>query len=228
MIPAPWPYKLSWFAVFAVAYVVFYSYPNFYPRVTPHLLAQTAWEVQIPFLPWTFLVYCSDYVLAALVIARLNTPSSFHALVRRAFGALVLSGVVFWVYPTAMERPAFMASGSSFIDAVVRFTQAVDAPTNCFPSLHIGFTGLAIACLYPLSRPLFWGFLGWGLAITVSVLTTKQHYFWDIPGGLGLVFLVLALERFALSFAWLRSRIYKWDRTPAWDQNLPLVSKKAA
>jgi hypothetical protein len=67
----------------------------------------------------------------------------------------------------------------------------IDAPTNCFPSLHVGFTTLAVLSVGSRLR-LFYGL--WALAVFASVITTKQHYLWDIGGGVFCALLGSALD----------------------------------
>ncbi len=67
----------------------------------------------------------------------------------------------------------------------------IDAPFNCFPSLHVATTTLTAIALARVSRPLGW--LGATVAalIAISTLLVKQHYLLDVVGG-GLLGAVVA------------------------------------
>jgi membrane-associated phospholipid phosphatase len=74
---------------------------------------------------------------------------------------------------------------------------SLDAPQNCWPSLHVGLSYLAaFAALDEASEPEFVGrrrvagfTLFWATAITLSTMSVRQHYFWDALGGLTLAVL---------------------------------------
>jgi len=59
----------------------------------------------------------------------------------------------------------------------------VDEPNNCFPSLHVSISFLASFVMWRKSRIEGVFFLIWSAAISISTLTTKQHYVADIIGG---------------------------------------------
>jgi membrane-associated phospholipid phosphatase len=62
---------------------------------------------------------------------------------------------------------------------------AADTPANCFPSSHIAIPALSLWALtreHPRLAPARWGGF---LLLSLSILTTKQHYLADFFGGLG-------------------------------------------
>ncbi len=224
-LPAPWPYKLFCLALFGVAFGILYTYPNYFPRVPPSLLPRFAFENQIPLLPWTFVIYVSDLPFGLFVVSQLSTSRAFHTLLRRALAALVISSVIFWIYPTGYIREDFVPSGFALVDWVHQAIYFLDAPTNCFPSLHISFTALALISL-GTERPLPLLVAGfWAGLIFLSVLTTKQHYFVDILGGVAVCGLVIGLDRWITSVASVGVLVKKWDETPWWSLSLPFHSR---
>jgi hypothetical protein len=186
--------KLSLIAGFAVLYALCYVIPNFFPRVEPVFFHLFEWEARLPFLPWTFIIYTSDYFLIGSVCVLLSDAESFYRFARQAYLGLCLAGVCFWLYPTGYLRPSEVPeSWIPGVAAIAWFVRKVDAPTNCFPSFHIILT--LIATLFLRTRTtLFKAYSLWTALVFVSVLTTKQHYFLDILGGIGVVLLVRALE----------------------------------
>ncbi len=183
-------YPARFLSFFAVAYGFLYVFPNLYPLYEPFVLPLTAIEKNIPLIPWTVLLYTSDYFLVGSVVFHVKEPRAFRRFARRATLVLFTSGVCFWLLPTQYLRPA-LSQPVGFSEHLLSWVWFIDAPTNCFPSLHVGFTTLAVLSVGPKYR-LFYGV--WALTVFVSVITTKQHYLWDIAGGVGFALLCSALD----------------------------------
>ncbi len=183
MLPCSWKYKFALVGGFLIAFSVFYLYPNAFPLFEPRYLPLLTIDQMIPFVPWTFLIYTSDYLLIFLVVILLKRKEQVHAFARMAFGVLICCGLFFFFLPTAYPRPLYPTVKNFFVANAMRFIQIMDNPTNCFPSLHIALTGVATWAVRFVGRKTYLGFELWTLAIYVSTLTTKQHYFLDILGG---------------------------------------------
>lgn len=141
-----------------------------------------AWERQIPFVPWTIMPYWSIDVFYGLsfLLCQNKKEVDKHAL--RLFTAQLISITCFLVYPLhfSFERPPTDGVFGAMFDLLLGF----DQPYNQAPSLHISllvilWSRFASTLLIP-SR-LF--VHGWGALIGMSVLTTYQHHFIDIPTG---------------------------------------------
>ncbi len=193
-VRATWKYKICMILGFAAAYLVFYIIPNFHPIFPPRLLPLLGVDRAVPLIPWTFIIYLSDYLLALTVILWVGSLEKYNSLTRVAFTVLVLSGLCFMFFPTTYPRPTYPAGEPWFIDFLMNLVGSADTPNNCFPSMHVALTG---ACTYAIrnsstrSRLLY---LVWSLLIFASTLTTKQHYFVDILGGIVAVSVAILLE----------------------------------
>lgn len=130
------------------------------------LLQPSAVDRAIPFLPWTIAIYLSQFVLLFLALRR---ERGWRIYISIAIATLV-SCAVFLFYPTTIARPPV---NNTAFDALWLF----DVPENCFPSLHVS---LALIAAYYWQR---WFAVVWAIAIAVSTMTTKQHYFVDMAGG---------------------------------------------
>ena len=123
--------------------------------------------------------------LVISVRARASDPTHF---VRLAFSYFVLlaSHMPFFLFlPTELpESWRRLATGRGFSQRFLDLVQGYDARNNCFPSMHVSvstLTGLHFAANVPALRPYWWLF---PLAVAVSCLKTKQHFFVDmIPGA---------------------------------------------
>ncbi len=194
MSEATFNLKLKYLLLFSLAYCFFYLWPNFFPVFTPHFLPLTFIDIAIPFLPWTFTIYLSDYLLACSVIALQKEKEKYLSLVRMSFAALFICGTIFIVFPTCYPRPEYPTNEPWFIQFLMSLIANGDTPNNCFPSMHVTMTGV---CAWSIrDKGLKWNIIYWiwSLAIFFTTLTTKQHYLFDVMGGIAVIVLVIFIE----------------------------------
>lgn len=187
--------KLKLFSWFMLGYGVFYIFPNFYAPWMPTQLPLSWIDRQVPFLPWTFLIYTSDYFLILFSILIIHDRQPFYAFSRMMFATLVICGFFFLVFPTTYPRPTYPETGVWWIQAAMDLVYVADSPNNCFPSMHVALTSVATWSLRSYRPRVFRLFTLWTLAIILSTLTTKQHYLADIAGGLSVLATVVFLEK---------------------------------
>jgi hypothetical protein len=222
LLPSPWPYKIFLFAFFAVGYVACYIHPNFNSYFVPVELPRTWIDRNTPFLPWTFFLYTSDYVLLFFAIALMTDRRNFHRLARRSFLALFIGGAFFYLWPTSLGalRPERPISEWWFLDWIMRLVHELDGVTNCFPSMHVAFTGLAAWSLRYRGRTTFLVFSIWSALVFASVLTTKQHYSWDILGGLLVIVAACNLDNWLVGTQTVGRLFNRWQNNRMWDLSL--------
>jgi membrane-associated phospholipid phosphatase len=144
-------------------------------------------DLNVPFLPWSVLVYMSEYFYFAFVYILLRDYDNINKYLYSFFLLQVVSCGIFVVYPTIYPRENFPVPNDlpQWLQATWMWLRTQDAATNCFPSLHVSSVYLsAFAFLAENRRKLFWTFFVWSTAIALSTLTTKQHYLADIVSGL--------------------------------------------
>jgi hypothetical protein len=150
------------------------------------------WERAIPFVEWTIVPYLSIVIFfaASFFVGRCRDELDRH--VARLVLALALSVVCYVAFPLRFmfERPP--TSGA--IGLLFQLLSAVDLPYNRAPSLHIGVLVILWARFAPrLSGAWRCALHGWFATIGVSVLTTYQHHVIDVPAGLAVGALCIAL-----------------------------------
>lgn len=202
--PLPWRRSVVWLLFLGPFFFLSYGFAN-------HLAAQRAvadslfygWERHIPFLPWTILPYWSIDLLYGLsfLCCRNAREVDRHAL--RLLSAQLVAVACFLAFPLrfAFARPASDGLFGALFDALTSF----DQPYNQAPSLHIAL----LVLIWVQFARLQWGPIlrfvihGWALLIGISVLTTWQHHFIDVPTGaaLGLFCLWLWPDAGPLPFA---------------------------
>jgi hypothetical protein len=187
-------YRLGIFALFMSAYGLLYVIPNFFLSLSPKELPLFWIDRAVPLIPWTFLIYTSDYFVFVVAMFLLTEKEKFNSFTRMMFGVLFVCGAFFYGFPTTYPRPNYPAETHWLLGAVMQFVALADSPRNCFPSMHVGLTAVATWSMRHLGRRTLLAFSLWSLAIFASTLTTKQHYFLDILGGLMVMSLIVALE----------------------------------
>jgi hypothetical protein len=164
------------------ALYVIYQLTNHLHLVAPRMLPVTAIDRAIPFLSWTvvpYFVLILGMYLPGLVRERRLFLRTLAALTI----AVLLNYAIFALCPTIYPRPD-PPTGMAFYDHWYRWLVSIDTPANCFPSGHI--TAPAIGCwaLAQEHRRQRWIIRLLFIPFALTILTTKQHYLWDLFGGL--------------------------------------------
>ncbi|NDG85302.1 MAG: phosphatase PAP2 family protein [Proteobacteria bacterium] len=171
-----------------------YLIPNHYPPYSPFELPLTRVDHSVPFLPATIWIYLSEYLLVFSAYLLVEDPRTLRGYLKGTLVLLLFSALVFLAFPTTYPRHLFPLPGGT--DPATRFLfelqRAGDTPNNCLPSLHVA-TVLMAALALKQNKRWFPVYLLWAVLISISTLTTKQHYFWDVLSGGALA---LGLDRY--------------------------------
>ncbi|MGG2398367.1 phosphatase PAP2/dual specificity phosphatase family protein [Pseudomonas sp. SH1-B] len=143
-----------------------------------------AWESQIPLWPWTIVPYWSIDLLYGLsfLLPACRREMDRHALRLLAAQLICVACFLLWPLRFTFERPPLDGTFGMLFDLLMGF----DKPFNQAPSLHITLLVIIWAMFARHTRgPLLRGLLHlWMGLIGLSVLTTWQHHFIDLPTGL--------------------------------------------
>ena len=140
------------------------------------------WETHMPFWAWTIVPYWSIDLLYGFSLLLPNTRHELkqHALRLLSAQVIAVSCFLLWPLRFTFERPE--------LDGVFGWLFAVlagfDKPFNQAPSLHIALL-VILWVMYQRHTQGVWRWLvhGWFALIGISVLTTYQHHFIDLPTG---------------------------------------------
>lgn len=187
----PWGRAFAWLAFLGPFFFLTYGFAN-------HVAAQRAdvaslvfaWERSIPFVAWTIVPYWSIDLFYAISVPLCRTRKELTVHVRRLISAQIVAVACFLLFPLAFtfDRPATGGLFGAMFDVLGGF----DEPFNQAPSLHIALLIILWArfALHLRPGPRIALHL-WFTLIGISVLTTYQHHFVDIPTGLLLGWLCL-------------------------------------
>jgi hypothetical protein len=177
---------------------------------TNHLVAYLAsypWspelpiDRQIPPVAWMIVPYASLYLLTpgAIILHPTNDRGRMELLLA-AQGVVALSAfhaIFFLLFPADIalrdQLPADIQAYEGLFGAIFEFIHAADNPTNAWPSLHISLSYVICRVMTiwldrdyaetSWGKPLKWAlWINWGL-LCISVLTTKQHFIFDLFTG---------------------------------------------
>lgn len=181
----PWPWRrgLAWLALLAPQFFASYGFANWVASQRADVGAIVfGWESAIPFLAWTIVPYWTIDALYGLSLFLCASRREVDTLGRRLLLAQAICVAFFLAFPLrfTFARPVADGLYGWMFDVLMGF----DRPFNQAPSLHIAL--LVILWLVYLRRlpgGWRWPVHGWFALIGVSVLTTYQHHFVDIPTG---------------------------------------------
>jgi len=143
-----------------------------------------AWESTMPLWPWSIVPYWSIDLLYGLsfLLPATRREMDRHAL--RLLTAQVICVACFLLWPLrfTFERPELDGFFGWMFDVLMGF----DKPFNQAPSLHIALLVVIWVMFARHTRGLLLRGLvhGWMALIGLSVLTTWQHHFIDVPTGI--------------------------------------------
>jgi hypothetical protein len=177
---------------FALLQSASYWLLNHYPLWSPRRLPLTMIDEALPFWPWTVWPYLALLLLAPLLPLLIQSEHNFRRLLLAYFLAIPATFAVFLLFPTEYVRPPAPLDDSP-TSVVYRWLIAVDTEGCCFPSGHIVVPFLFGWGLLRDGRR--WGMWLFGLValLAPTILTTKQHYLWDLLGALAVVTLSLVI-----------------------------------
>lgn len=143
-----------------------------------------AWEHATPLWPWSIVPYWSIDLLYGLsfLLPATRREMDRHALRLLSTQILCVACFLLWPLRFTFERPELSGFFGWMFDVLMGF----DKPFNQAPSLHIA---LLVVIWVMFARHthglLLRGLLhGWMALIGLSVLTTWQHHFIDVPTGI--------------------------------------------
>jgi protein-tyrosine phosphatase len=187
----PWRRALAWLAFLGPFFFASYGFANWLASRRDGVGAIAfAWEESIPFVPWTIVPYWSIDLLYVVSLFVCTTRRELDRHAKRLLLVQIVSVAFFIAFPLQFSFVRPQAEG--FFGALFAALGSFDKPFNQAPSLHIGLLVLIWVRLAHHVRVRWrWLLHAWMALIGVSVLTTFQHHFIDIPTGLAVGFLAL-------------------------------------
>jgi len=192
-IARPWGRALAWLAFLTPFFYVTYGLSNWLASVHPNVPSIVfSWEQAIPFIGWTIIPYWSINAFYGLSLFVCSSKDELNTHGRRLLTAQIIAVSCFILFPLRFTFAQPVTEG--FSGLLFAALTSFDQPFNQVPSLHIGL--LVILWVFyaaHVPRRMKWLLHVWFALVGVSVLTTYQHHFIDIPTGALMGFLCLWL-----------------------------------
>jgi len=191
--PRPWGRAALWLIVLVPVFFATYGAANWLASLRPEVGAVVfGWEHRIPFVAWTIIPYWSIDLFYGLSLFVCATRAELDTHARRLLTAQLIAVACFILFPLrfTFARPAVTGIEGFLFDTLAGF----DRPYNQAPSLHIALL-VILWVLYArhVPRSALGMLHGWFALVGLSVLTTYQHHFIDLPTGVLLGFACLWL-----------------------------------
>ncbi len=182
----PWRRALAWLSLLGPFFFASYGFATWLTARRPDVgFIVFAWERHVPLLPWTIVPYWLIDLLYGLSLLLCTTRRQLDTHAWRLLATQLLAVSCFLLFPLRCTFARGDVGGA--FGGLFGALESFDQPFNQAPSLHIA---LLVVLLEPYLRvvPRAWHALVHALAllIGVSVMTTWQHQFVDIPTGLWL------------------------------------------
>ena len=186
----PWKRAAAWLLFLGPFFFASYGFANWLASTRANVgVIAFDWERHIPFLPWTIVPYWSIDLLYAISLFVCTTRREVDRHGQRLLFAQLVSIGCFLAFPLrfSFERPQSEGLFGALFTALTSF----DKPFNQAPSLHIALLIVIWVRLAVHLRRGRWLLHAWMALIGVSILTTYQHHFIDLPTGAAVGFLAL-------------------------------------
>ncbi|MBB2494294.1 phosphatase PAP2/dual specificity phosphatase family protein [Aquipseudomonas ullengensis] len=179
-----WKRGVLWLLLLAPLFFASYSFANWLTAKRNDVGSLVfAWESQTPLWPWTIVPYWSIDLLYGLsfLLPATRREMDRHALRLLSVQIICVACFLLWPLRFTFERPELAGFFGWMFDVLMGF----DKPFNQAPSLHIALLVVIWVMFARHTRGLLLrGLLhGWMALIGLSVLTTWQHHFIDVPTG---------------------------------------------
>jgi membrane-associated phospholipid phosphatase len=178
-----------WMGLLIVMFnMILYSMTNHNSLKSLTFLNPSTLDHAIPLIPWTVWVYISYPLLFLFVYVHEKDRGALSRYLYAALAINLVSELIFICWPTAVDRTLFPLPQhfESLSLNLMKQVRSVDEAGNCFPSLHVSTSLLSAFMVWGRSKARFCLVLFWALAISISTMTTKQHYFVDVLSGAAL------------------------------------------
>jgi membrane-associated phospholipid phosphatase len=172
----------------AAFFFVVYSTTNHIHFFTPVELPMSAIDQWVPLVPASIWIYISEYTMFAVAFYLMKDIESINRYAY-SFGLMMVICAIFFIfYPTTYPRHLYpLPSDILFINKLpFGIIRTLDDPSNSFPSSHVSACFVTALAFVNESKKKMAFFIIWSLLISVSTLTTKQHYLADVIAGFAL------------------------------------------
>jgi hypothetical protein len=173
-----------------------YLWLNQHPQRTPSQFPLTWLDRAIPFWPWTIWPYLGMLVIQAVLPLVIRQGAVLRCALAAYLPAMTVTFLIHGLWPVAYSALPSVEDDTA-TGWLYCWLGALQTPASAFPSGHI-VGPVVMSWGVWLDRRGWWPWLLVYLALgSPTILTTKQHYVWDLVGGVGIAVICI------LAASWL-------------------------
>ncbi|MCO5142428.1 MAG: phosphatase PAP2 family protein [Oligoflexia bacterium] len=173
--------KWLYFFIGGASTLILYQISNRAHLYEPALLQFDFIDNIMPFWPWTIWIYFTEYVIFICAYFGLRSKELITKYFYSYMVILIFSVIVFVFYPVTFPRNDYLVETSSISTFALNFLRNyMDSPANCLPSLHVSSCFISSFCFWQESKKKATFYALWSVLVSISTMTTKQHYFIDV------------------------------------------------
>ena len=164
----------------------------------PRFLPLSEFEMGIPFIIESVWVYVMMYPFLTWSLFSYKDEDNFNHLLYSFLIVTSITMVIFQLFPVGYPREFYPLPHDNNPSVNLFYKiRWIDSPMNCFPSLHVSLCFLFSFGHWQENKKAFWGSVALTTLISLSTLTTKQHYIADVIFGFALAITsYLAIKKF--------------------------------
>ena len=181
---------LDYFVNFVLSTILIVGTYQFYFLTQRYQLAKVRTfnfkiDEAMPYWPVWAWVYSFFYYPAILYLNWIAQDARHFTLMAFSYILLLLMQMIFfYLFPVSTpEHWRGFNKGVTLSERMLKLVHKYDAPTNCFPSMHVSVAMLT--ALHAYSHLGDWAY-AFPILIGFSCIFTKQHYMVDLPFGAAL------------------------------------------
>lgn len=169
---------------FTFAMISLYLLSGIFYIGQPRFLPLSDFEMNIPFIIDSIWIYVMMYPFLAWSIFSYKCEENFNQVLYSFVLVSIITIVIFQLFPVGYPREFYPLphANSPSVNLFYKI-RWIDSPMNCFPSLHVSLCFLFSFGHWSESKKLFWFSIMVTILISISTLTTKQHYIVDVVAG---------------------------------------------
>jgi membrane-associated phospholipid phosphatase len=173
--------KWGYFLFGGACTLILYQLTNRVHLWEPQLLEFDAVDNLMPFLPWTVWIYIVEYAYFIIAYFGLRNNENITRYFYAYMFILLFSIVIFIFYPVTFPRQDFPVDKNIPSEWALWFLRTyMDNPANCLPSLHVSSCFISSFCFWKESKWKTAVLVFGSVLVSISTMTTKQHYFVDV------------------------------------------------
>jgi len=141
---------------------------------------------RLPFTDAALWIYATVYTSWSIPFFLVDSRRFFRRIAGAYLFVLLTCFAGFVLLPAStstLREAAAQSAGGGFVSWGLRLLYALDPPTNCLPSLHVGLATIVAVLVARIDCKAAWLAAIWWGAVCLSTLATGQHYVLDVVTG---------------------------------------------